>query len=215
MEASFTFVFLPNRHSVFRFDVHRTLFRHVPCFVPCVNLRQSAVHTPAAERVGIGFRALEDFLRTDVSCPYIGVCEEEALRSVGLPPCRYALCTYHPVTMEAGAPGSIDYNHGQCQFTEGQMKWKLLSMAPRLMMNKLRYGTCLDIFLTHASPRHIHDKEDPCHKGFECFHDFLKKYEPRYMVHGHIHLYNQNEERVGSYYNTTVVNAYSHHVIEI
>ena len=79
MEASFTFVFLPNRHPVFRFDVHRTLFRHVPCFVPCVNLRQSAVHTPAAERVGIGFRTLEDFLWADVSCPYIGVCEEEAL----------------------------------------------------------------------------------------------------------------------------------------
>ncbi|MBQ9627032.1 MAG: metallophosphoesterase [Treponema sp.] len=115
----------------------------------------------------------------------------------------------------AGAPGSIDYNHGQCQFTESQMKWKLLSMAPSLMMNKLRYGSYLDIFLTHASPRRIHDKEDPCHKGFECFHDFLKKYEPRYMVHGHIHLYNQNEERVGLYYNTTVVNAYSHHVIEI
>ena len=29
--------------------------------------------------------------------------KEEALRSVGLPPCRYALCTYHPVTMEAGS----------------------------------------------------------------------------------------------------------------
>ncbi|MCR5047177.1 MAG: metallophosphoesterase [Treponema sp.] len=115
----------------------------------------------------------------------------------------------------AGAPGSMDYNHGQCQFTESQMKWKLRAMAPSLMMNKLRYGTYLDIFLTHASPRRIHDKEDPCHRGFECFHDFLKKYEPSYMVHGHIHLYNQNEERVGVYYNTTVVNAYSHHVIEI
>ena len=115
----------------------------------------------------------------------------------------------------AGAPGSIDYNHGQCQFSEWQMRWKLLSMAPSLLWNKIRYGTYLDIFLTHAAPRHIHDKEDPCHKGFECFHDFLKKYEPKFMVHGHIHLYNQNEERVGAYYNTTVVNAFSHHVIEI
>ena len=26
----------------------------------------------------------------------------EALRSIGLPDCRYALCTYHPVTMESG-----------------------------------------------------------------------------------------------------------------
>ena len=115
----------------------------------------------------------------------------------------------------AGAPGSIDYNHGQCQFTEGQMRWKLFCMAPRLLWNKIRYGTYLDIFLTHAAPRGIHDKDDPCHKGFECFNGFLKKYSPKFMVHGHIHLYNQNEERVGEYYDTTVVNAFSHHVIEI
>ncbi len=115
----------------------------------------------------------------------------------------------------AGADGSIDYNHGQCQFTEWQMSLKLAMMAPRLLWNKIRYGKAVDIFLTHAAPRRIHDKEDPCHKGFECFHDFLKKYEPAYMVHGHIHLYNQNEEREGLYYKTRVVNAYSHHVIEI
>lgn len=28
---------------------------------------------------------------------------EEALESIGLRPCRYALCTYHPVTMEGGS----------------------------------------------------------------------------------------------------------------
>ena len=115
----------------------------------------------------------------------------------------------------AGADGSMDYNHGQCQFSEGQMKWKLRALAPSLLVNKIRYGKYLDIFLTHASPRKIHDKEDPCHRGFECFHNFLKKYAPTYMVHGHIHLYNQNEERVGLYYGTTVVNAFSHHVIEL
>ncbi len=115
----------------------------------------------------------------------------------------------------AGIDGSIDYNHGLCQFTESQMNFRLAKMAPSLIYNKLKYGTYLDIFLTHASPRHIHDKEDPCHKGFECFNKFLKKYEPTFMVHGHIHLYDMNEERVGVYGKTTVVNAYSHHVIEI
>ena len=87
----------------------------------------------------------------------------------------------------AGAPGSIDYNHGQCQFTEGQMRWKLRSMAPSLLWNKIRYGTYVDIFLTHASPRHIHDKEDPCHKGFECFNSFLLKHQPKLHVYGHVH----------------------------
>ncbi len=115
----------------------------------------------------------------------------------------------------AGISGSIDYNHGQCQFTENQMKMKLLKMAPRLMLNKIKYGTYLDIFLTHATPRHIHDHEDPCHKGFECFNSFIQKYEPAYMVHGHIHLYDQNEERSGLYGKTMVVNAFSHHIIEL
>ncbi len=115
----------------------------------------------------------------------------------------------------AGVSGSMNYNHGMAQFTEGQMRSKLRSLAPSLLMNKLRYGKYLDIFLTHASPRHIHDKEDPCHQGFECFNTFLKKYRPTYMIHGHIHLYDQNEERRGEYYGVQVVNAYSHCVIEL
>lgn len=115
----------------------------------------------------------------------------------------------------AGISGCMDYNHGLCQYTEFEMSMRLLLFAPKLFWNKLRYGTFLDIFLTHASPRHIHDKEDPCHRGFVCFANFIKKYKPAFMVHGHIHLYDQNEERVGIYGDTTVVNAYSHHVIEL
>lgn len=115
----------------------------------------------------------------------------------------------------AGISGCMDYNHGLCQYTEFNMKMKLLKFAPRLLFNKIRYGKYLDILLTHAAPRHIHDKDDLCHKGFECFVKFLKKYSPTYMVHGHIHLYDQNEERVGVYHGTTVVNAYSHHIIEL
>lgn len=114
----------------------------------------------------------------------------------------------------AGMSGSIRYNKGQCQYTDFQMKMKLLKIVPRLILNKIKYGRYLDILMTHASPRHIHDKEDPCHLGFECYNWFLNKYKPSYMVHGHIHLYDMREERIGKYYDTTVVNAYAHCVIE-
>lgn len=114
----------------------------------------------------------------------------------------------------AGVSGSLKYNKGKCQYTDKQMKFKLLKMVPKLMMNKFKYGTYLDIFLTHASPRHIHDHEDPCHKGFDCFNWFLQKYKPSLMVHGHIHLYDMREERIGKYYDTTVINAYSHVLID-
>lgn len=114
----------------------------------------------------------------------------------------------------AGVSGSLKYNNGMNQYTDFQMKLKLLTLVPKLLKNKRKYGRYLDIFMTHASPRHIHDKEDPCHRGFECFHWFLQKFKPTFMVHGHIHLYDLREERVGKYYDTTVVNAYSHYVIE-
>ena len=115
----------------------------------------------------------------------------------------------------AGTSGTLRYNNGLCQFSEKQMKLKLLKMVPKLIYNKLKYGQFLDIFMTHASPRHIHDHEDPCHLGFECYNWFLQHFKPTYMVHGHIHLYDLREERVGKYYDSIVVNAYAHYVIEL
>ena len=115
----------------------------------------------------------------------------------------------------AGCSGSKKYNNGLCQYSEFQMKMKLLKMVPKLIYNKVRYGRYLDILMTHASPRHIHDHEDPCHVGFECYNWFLKKYQPSYMIHGHIHLYDMREERTGKYFNTIVTNAYAHTVIEL
>jgi len=114
----------------------------------------------------------------------------------------------------AGVSGSLMYNKGLNQYTERQMKRRLLLMVPKLIKNKLKYGRYMDILLTHASPRHIHDKEDPCHKGFECFNWFFKKFKPAYLVHGHIHLYDAREERVTRIEDTTIVNAYAHWTIE-
>lgn len=115
----------------------------------------------------------------------------------------------------AGASGSIRYNKGLSQYTDRQMFLHLLAMAPRLLYNRLRYGTCLDIFLTHAPPRHVHDRDDPCHKGFDCFNWFIRHFHPTYLVHGHIHLYDMAEERITETSGTTVVNAYSYCIIEL
>ena len=114
----------------------------------------------------------------------------------------------------AGVSGSLLYNKGLNQYTEKQMKAKLLKMVPALIKNKLKYGRYIDILLTHASPRHIHDKEDPCHKGFECFNWFIQKFKPKYLIHGHIHLYDAREKRITKTEDTTVVNAYAHLLIE-
>jgi len=114
----------------------------------------------------------------------------------------------------AGLGGSIRYNQGEHQFTEFQMMVRILKMAPRLWWNKLVHGRFLDILLTHAPPRGIHDREDKPHWGFKAFLTFMKWFKPRYLIHGHIHLYELNEVRRTTYLKTEVVNCYDHLVLD-
>jgi Icc-related predicted phosphoesterase len=115
----------------------------------------------------------------------------------------------------AGAPGSIRCNGNPSQYTDAQMLFHLLAMYPALIANKIRYGRCLDIFLTHAPPQGINDFDDPCHRGFACYRQFIERFLPRFHVHGHIHLYDPKSPRTSRHKNTDVVNACGHCVIEL
>lgn len=114
----------------------------------------------------------------------------------------------------AGMGGSILYNGGENQFTNFEMTWKLIRLIPRLLWNRLVHGRFLDIFLTHSPPRHLGDREDVCHRGFTAFRWFLKRFKPQYMIHGHIHLYNQNEPRKMQFHETEIINVYDHYVLQ-
>jgi Icc-related predicted phosphoesterase len=114
----------------------------------------------------------------------------------------------------AGVSGSLKYNNGVNQYSDGQMTRKLLALVPGLILNRIRYGRYLDILVTHASPAGVHDKPDPCHRGFSSFLWFMKRFRPRYLVHGHIHLYDLQDIRVSKYLDTTVINAYSHYILD-
>jgi uncharacterized protein len=113
-----------------------------------------------------------------------------------------------------GLPGSILYNKGPNQYSELSMKLHIWRLVPRLALNKLLYGRAVDLVLTHAAPLGIHDKDDPCHKGFECFLWLMRRYKPRWLVHGHIHLYDLADVRVSNYCETTVINAFGHWILE-
>jgi len=114
----------------------------------------------------------------------------------------------------AGLGGSMRYNRGNNQFTDPEMFLEIVKIIPGLLWNRLAYGRFVDILLTHAPPKGIHDKNDKCHWGFKAFVWFMKIFKPRYLVHGHIHLYDMGEERCTRFESTTVVNAYNHYVIE-
>ena len=72
----------------------------------------------------------------------------------------------------------------------------------------------VDILITHNSPHGIHDRDDRCHRGFKAYLWLMRAFRPRYLIHGHTHLYDLNDVRVSRYHSTTIVNAFSHFVLE-
>jgi len=113
-----------------------------------------------------------------------------------------------------GLGGSNRYNDGPNQFTQAGMWLRVLARVPGLLFNRMFRGRAVDIVLTHAPPRGIHDRQDRCHQGFDAFLWLMRVFRPRYLVHGHVHLYDARETRVTNYAETTVVNAFGHSVIE-
>ena len=123
------------------------------------------------------------------------------------------LC-YEEGLIIAGLGGSMRYNRGENQFTDFQMKLRMMRLVPGLFFNRVFRGRYLDILLTHASPLGIHDKEDKCHQGFKSFLWFMRVFKPRYLIHGHIHLYDLSAARTTKYHDTIVINVYSHYLID-
>ncbi|MDR3334329.1 MAG: metallophosphoesterase [Treponema sp.] len=114
----------------------------------------------------------------------------------------------------AGLGGSMRYNNGENQYTDFQMYLEILKLIPGILLNRLIRGRFPDILLTHASPKGIHDKPDKCHWGFNAFCWFMRVFKPKYLIHGHIHLYDLADVRATRYHETLVINAYSHYVID-
>ena len=114
----------------------------------------------------------------------------------------------------AGLGGSMKYNNGENQYTDFQMKLRILKLIPALLFNRLFKGRYLDILLTHAPPLGIHDRKNLCHRGFRDFLWFMRVFKPKYLIHGHIHLYDYSERRTSKYCDTLVVNAFSHYIID-
>lgn len=117
---------------------------------------------------------------------------------------------YDPATglLIAGVEGSLSYNLRSYQYTQNQMWGFVLQMVPALLINKIRHGRYLDLFVTHAPPSGIHDQPDPAHRGVKAFRWLCETFRPTCHIHGHIHIYDDNilfKTMLGS---TLVLNTY-------
>lgn len=110
----------------------------------------------------------------------------------------------------AGIEGSIAYNRGRYQYSQTGMWRMVFGMAPLLFLNRLLYGRYLDIFVCHAPPWGIHDKEDLPHHGVKAFRWLMHVFKPTYLLHGHIHIYQQYDITETQFEQTRVINTYGY-----
>lgn len=86
----------------------------------------------------------------------------------------------------AGLGGSPRYQERrENQFTEREMRRRVRRLDLKLRWARLRRAEPLDVLLTHAPPRGIHDHQDPVHRGFLAFIPLIERHRPRYLIHGH------------------------------
>lgn len=104
-----------------------------------------------------------------------------------------------------GLDGCKVYSFQKHQYTERQMKW-------RIMKNIFFLFGGVDIVLSHASPGGIHDIDDGVHNGFEIFNKVIKYFKPRLWIHGHIHLHNYRAFQDTNAGDTMVSNTFGYRV---
>ena len=116
----------------------------------------------------------------------------------------------------AGLEGSIRYNNARCyQYTDTEMMFNILRLAPKLLANRVRYGRWLDVLVAHSPPFGIHDEPDRAHTGFRSFLTFMRWFKPRYLLHGHIHIYRNDAITRTLCDSTEVINVYPYKILEL
>lgn len=116
----------------------------------------------------------------------------------------------------AGLSGSMRYRpRAPYMYTESEMRGQIARLVPQLLWNRQRYGRYLDVLVTHSPPFGIHDREDLPHTGFKVFLQMMRVFKPRYLLHGHIHLYRRDTVRQTQVGETEVINVYPFQSIDI
>lgn len=110
-----------------------------------------------------------------------------------------------------GLGGCRRYRPGPHQYTDKEMRKRI-----RKLRFKLWWHKGVDIVIAHAAPYGIGDDSDICHRGFEAFVELIEKYQPKYFLHGHIHMnYGQDIQRVKQLGQTQVINVYERYELDI
>lgn len=113
---------------------------------------------------------------------------------------------YYQGLSMAGLEGCMLYNREPIQYTEMEMFRMVLTLWVQVYIHRLRFKRELDLMVTHAPPRGIHDQEDRTHRGFRSFNLLISLYRPRYLIHGHVDVLDRRKQIQTRVKNTEVIN---------
>ncbi len=114
-----------------------------------------------------------------------------------------------------GVEGSVRYRLGPFQHSQAEMWNIVFKLVPGMMINHLRYGRYLDVFVSHAPPSGIHDCEDLTHQGIKAFRWLISVFKPGYFLHGHIHLHRPDEVIETQLGATRIINTYGFRQVDV
>ena len=154
------------------------------------------------------------FLTTLTSIPVLYVCGNHDDKYEQKPPegciCIDDTIYVHEGVRILGLGGSMRYKPGIHQYTEREMSHRIFKLIPKLIW---RRG--FDILVTHAPAYQLNDSRDLPHQGFKVFLKLIEKYNPKYFLHGHVHMsYGKQHKRYDKYKDTHVINAYERFVFD-
>ena len=156
-----------------------------------------------------------EFIVTMARCPVLYVHGNHDDRLIVDPPegcdCIVGKLYVYQGLRILGLGGSYRYRDGMNMYTERERERRVWKLGPKLWWNK-----GVDIILTHAPVKDVSDLDSISHQGFECFKGLMEKYEPKCLVHWHVHRnYGAHIPQVRYFGETKVINAYEYCEFEV
>lgn len=154
------------------------------------------------------------FLATFTNAPVIYVHGNHDKKYKNIPP-EGCICIEDQIYVYKGVRilglgGSMKYNSDECQYTEREMRKRVRKLRWKLFRSK-----GFDILVTHAPAYGLNDGDDLPHRGFQVFNTLIEKYNPKYFLHGHVHMrYGRKHVRFDTCKDTKVINAFERCVFE-
>ena len=154
------------------------------------------------------------FLATFTNAPVIYVHGNHDKKYKNIPP-EGCICIEDEIYVYKGVRilglgGSMKYNSDECQYTEREMRKRVRKLRWKLFRSK-----GFDILVTHAPAYGLNDGDDLPHRGFKVFNTLIEKYNPKYFLHGHVHMrYGRKHVRFDTCGDTKVINAFERCVFE-